>query len=185
MLSDKMRASMGSSGCQEGLDSRKYLLNKKEETRDSKITNTRHRLHCNWRFLPINSSANSMMIWDLRMLWRKQGLPRWLTGEESACPGRRHRRCRFNPWVRKIPWRSKWQPTPVFLPGKSHGQRSLVGYSPWVRETQTQLSTHTHRKRQRFLLILILMAITTNPINRNVPNFTAPLTQKSSNANVR
>ena len=37
----------------------------------------------------------------------------------------------FNPWVGKIPWRRKWQPTPVFLPGESHGQRSLVGYSPW------------------------------------------------------
>ena len=36
----------------------------------------------------------------------------------------------FNPWVRKIPWRRKWQPTPVFLPGESHGQRSLAGYSP-------------------------------------------------------
>jgi len=35
------------------------------------------------------------------------------------------------PWVRKIPWSRKWQPTPVFLPGKSHGQRSQVGYSPW------------------------------------------------------
>ena len=34
-------------------------------------------------------------------------------------------------WVRKIPWRRKWQPTPAFLPGESHGQRSLVGYSPW------------------------------------------------------
>ena len=41
------------------------------------------------------------------------------------------RRPRFNPWVGKIPWRRKWQPTPVILPGKSHGQRSLVGYSPW------------------------------------------------------
>ena len=40
----------------------------------------------------------------------------------------------FNPWVRKIPWRREWQPTPVFLPGKSHGQRSLVGYSPWVHK---------------------------------------------------
>ena len=39
-------------------------------------------------------------------------------------------RPRFDPWVRKIPWRRKWQPTLVFLPGKSHGQRSLVGYSP-------------------------------------------------------
>ena len=40
-------------------------------------------------------------------------------------------RCGLDPWVRKIPWRRKWQPTPVFLPGESHGQRSLVGYSPW------------------------------------------------------
>ena len=37
----------------------------------------------------------------------------------------------FNPWVGKIPWRRKWQPTPVFLPGESHGQRSLAGCSPW------------------------------------------------------
>ena len=37
----------------------------------------------------------------------------------------------FDPWVRKIPWRRAWQPTAVFLPGKSHGQRSLAGYSPW------------------------------------------------------
>ena len=40
----------------------------------------------------------------------------------------------FAPWVGKIPWRRKWQPTPVFLPGKYHGQRSLVGYSPWGRK---------------------------------------------------
>ena len=40
-------------------------------------------------------------------------------------------RPRFNPWVRKIPWRREWQPTPIFLPGESHGQRSLVGCSPW------------------------------------------------------
>jgi len=37
----------------------------------------------------------------------------------------------FDPWVRKISWRRKWQSTPVFSPGESHGQRSLVGYSPW------------------------------------------------------
>ena len=40
----------------------------------------------------------------------------------------------FNPWVGKIPWRRKWQSTPVLLPGKSHGQRSLVGYSPQGRK---------------------------------------------------
>ena len=44
------------------------------------------------------------------------------------------RRCGFDPWVRKIPWRRKWQPTPVFLPEKSHGQRRLGGYSPWGRK---------------------------------------------------
>ena len=49
------------------------------------------------------------------------------SGKESACQCRRHK---FNSWVRKIPWRRKWQPTPVFFPGKSHGQRSLAGYSP-------------------------------------------------------
>ena len=41
---------------------------------------------------------------------------------------------RFDPWVRKIPWRREWQPTPVFLPGESHGQRSLAGYSLWGRK---------------------------------------------------
>ena len=43
-----------------------------------------------------------------------------------------------DPWVRKIPWRRKWQPTPVFLPEKSHGQRNVVGYSPWsCKESDT------------------------------------------------
>ena len=55
------------------------------------------------------------------------GLPWWLT-KASACQYSRHR---LDPWVRKIPWRTKWQPTPVFLPGESHGQRSLAGYIPW------------------------------------------------------
>ena len=59
-----------------------------------------------------------------------KGLPRWCNGKESACPCRRWERWGFNPWVRKIPWIRKWQPTPVFLPGESHGQRSLAGYRP-------------------------------------------------------
>ena len=52
---------------------------------------------------------------------------------------------RFNPWVRKIHWRRKWQPTPVFLPGKFHGQKSLAGYSPWGHkesDATEQLSLH-------------------------------------------
>ena len=59
---------------------------------------------------------------------------------------RRHRRCGFDPWVGKIHCSRKWQPTPVFLPGKFHGQRSLEGYSPWVSKSWTPLSNwaHTH-----------------------------------------
>ena len=55
----------------------------------------------------------------------------WLSGKESTCQCRKRKRLGFDPWVRKIPWRRKWQPISVFLPGKSHGQRNLVGYSPW------------------------------------------------------
>ena len=53
-----------------------------------------------------------------------------LVGKELVCQYRRQKRCRFNPWVGKIPWRRAWQPTPVFLPGESRGQRNLVGHSP-------------------------------------------------------
>ena len=65
-------------------------------------------------------------IWREEMALVKVGLPWWLSGKETTC---QCRRCGFYSWVGKIPWRSKQQPTPVFLPGKSHGQRSLEGYS--------------------------------------------------------
>ena len=61
------------------------------------------------------------------------------SGKEPACQCRRHRSHGFDPWVRKILWRRAWQPTPVFLPGESHGQRSLVGYSPWDHKEITLL----------------------------------------------
>ena len=81
------------------------------------------------------------------------GLPRWRTGKEYACQCRRPKRPGFYPWVGKIPWRRTWQPIPVFLPGKFHGQRSLVGYSPWGckesdttehKHPHTHIHTHTH-----------------------------------------
>ena len=56
------------------------------------------------------------------------GFPKWLNSKEYAYQSRRHG---FDSWVRKIPWRRKGQLTPVFLPGNSHGQRSLGDYSPW------------------------------------------------------
>ena len=66
----------------------------------------------------------------------------YYSGKEPACQCqcRRCKRHRFHPWVGKIPWRRKWQHTPVFLPWKSHGQRNLAGYSPWDgKETQLKL----------------------------------------------
>ena len=53
------------------------------------------------------------------------------SGKEPACQRRRSKTHEFNPWVGKIPGTRVWQPTPVFLPGESHGQGSLRGYSPW------------------------------------------------------
>ena len=74
-------------------------------------------------------------------------LSRWLSGKESACQCRRRRRLRLDAWVWKIPQRRKWQPTPVFLPGESHRQRSLAGYkSMSCKESNTTewLRAHTH-----------------------------------------
>ena len=59
------------------------------------------------------------------------GLPRWLTGKESACQAGD---AGCDAWIGKIPRRRKWQPTQVFLPGESHRQRSLVGYRTWGRK---------------------------------------------------
>ena len=62
-------------------------------------------------------------------------------GKEPACQCRRPK---FNPWVGKIPWRRAWQPTPIFLPGKSYGQRSLAGYSPWgCKESEADMTEAT------------------------------------------
>ena len=70
-------------------------------------------------------------------------VPRWLSGWRISLPCRRHRRCGFDPWTGKIPWKRKWQFTPVFLPEKCHGHRSLSGYrtslqvmTPWGRQTK-------------------------------------------------
>jgi len=58
-----------------------------------------------------------------------EGFPGGARGKEPVCQCGRYKRCRLHPWAGKIPWRRKWQATPVFLPRESHRQRSLVGYS--------------------------------------------------------
>ena len=75
--------------------------------------------------------------WDL--LWKH---PRWISGKESTCQYMSHR---FNPIVGKIPWRRKWQPCLLFLPGNSHRQRSLAGYSPWSLK-EPEITEHVEMK---------------------------------------
>ena len=96
--------------------------------------NYRPNLTVKWTQVPLLLISLKMA---LLCCWR---LPWWLR-QESVClqcgrPG-------FDPWVGKIFWRRKWQPTPVLLPGKSHGQRSLVGYSPWSRKESDMTSDFT------------------------------------------
>ena len=73
--------------------------------------------------------ACSLLVWS--WIWVEWGFPGGASGKEPACQCGRYLRHRFDPWVRKITWRRAWQPAQVFLPGESHGQRSLEGYSPW------------------------------------------------------
>ena len=74
------------------------------------------------------SSLDSFCLYFFVRLPGAPPILRLLSGRESIC---QCRRCRFDTWVGKICFSRKWQPIPVFLPGKFHGQRSLVGYSPW------------------------------------------------------
>ena len=67
-------------------------------------------------------------------------LPKWLSGKESSC---QCRKCGVDPWRKKSPWRRKRHLTQVFLPGKSHGQKSLTGCSPWGCKRVRQLSDYT------------------------------------------
>ena len=95
-------------------------------------------------------------------------LPRWLSDGGICLPSRRHG---FNPWFGKIPWSRKWQPTPVFLPGKAHGQSNLMGYSPqdckkvrydlvakyqtqWTNQESTEIWFSFHSLICLFILLL-------------------------------
>ena len=105
-------------------------------------------LTCKVILRPLCENINSLM-----------GFPGGTSGKESSWQCRGRKGCRFSPWVGKIPWRRAQQPTPVFLPGESHGQRILVGYSPWGCKSQTRLSNraHTHKHPHRALINFTLV----------------------------
>ena len=123
-------------------------------------------------------------------LYWERIVPWWLSGKESTCQCRRHRRCRFNPCVRQIPWRRNWQATPVFLPGISHGQMSLVGYSPRGHKELDMVERPSTALLLFWLLILEFViplikhptgrssrsrAIATHPSNTNTLKYTSNL----------
>ena len=74
--------------------------------------------------LDSKTHTRTLFLKEISLPIKSKGLPRRLSGKESACQCRKHG---FDPWVKKIPWRKKWQSTPVFSPGKSHGQKEPGG----------------------------------------------------------
>ena len=93
-----------------------------------------------------STMAKQNLALNLLIAGTRRRLPRWLRGKEPTWQCRRHRRRGFDPWVRKIPWRRKWQPTVVFLPRKFLGQRTLVGYRPGCCK-ESDMCEHTHRTK--------------------------------------
>ena len=103
-------------------------------------------INCPYSKNTIGKIARAKATWGKNRCTHYKGLispPRASQVSQWACQGRR---CWFNPWVRKIPWRRKGQPTPVFLPGKSHRQKSGAGLQPLGPQTvgHNWVSEHTH-----------------------------------------
>ena len=101
---------------------------------------------CGTSFLPCDFFSESLYLqWCIIIGGFSAGSA---YNKEPACQCKRHKKCRLDRCVRKMPWRRKWQTTPIFLPRKSHGQKSLVDYSPWgcrVKHNWTHTHTpHTH-----------------------------------------
>ena len=115
-----------------------------------------------WEILTSVSFSN-FQTWNCYMVLHKLDFPGSASDKESPCQCRRWKTWGLDLWAGKIPWRRAWQPSPVSLPGESHGQRSLEGYSPWSRkesdttERLTYTHTHTHIHTKSYYLILILV----------------------------
>ena len=129
------------------LDTKKLLI--KETT--YKLGFIKFKIKCSIKYLTKNikrhplhrkHSQNSLIhhILKYKVNVYTQGLPGSSIVKESACQCWKHKTHGFDPLVVIIPWRRKWQPTHVFLPGKSYEQRTLSGYSPWGHKSQIQLN---------------------------------------------
>ena len=93
------------------------------------------------------------LLWrNFQHIQKSIGLPGWHSDKESAWQCRRHKRRGFDPWMGKIPWSRKWTATPVFLPGKLHGQSSLTGYSPWGCK-ESDMTGHTCMQKKSVKIV--------------------------------
>ena len=99
-------------------------------------------LTCGW--------GEGMLQFFLLVFDRNRGAVNFPGGSNSKSICLQCGRPRFNPWVGKIPWRRQWHPTPVLLPGNSHGRRSLVGCSPWGREESDTTDVTQQQQQQCF-----------------------------------
>ena len=131
--------------CQGGMDHCIHFTDKKTEAPGGKalvqvhvaIHRQRRGRNSGFREAEPKSLLNST---NLLTYIESLGFPGDASGKEPACQCRDIKRCRFDPWVGKMPWRRAWQPIPVFLPGESHRQRSLAGYSPWSHKKSDMMA---------------------------------------------
>ena len=98
---------------------------------------------CATQQLPTSSLFDTGSIFRTKISPPSMNLTQEVQRKRTCLPMRRCKRLSFNPWVGKVPWRKKWQPTPGFLPGKPPRQRSLAGYSPWGRKQSDTANTST------------------------------------------
>ena len=96
-----------------------------------------------------------------------QGFPGGVNGQEPSCPCRRHKSCRFSPRLGKISWRSKWLPTPVFLPGEFHAQRSPADYSPRNCRVRHDWATNTSLSLFHCIYIHTFIFLTHSSVDRH------------------
>ena len=98
------------------------------------------------------------------------GFPSWLSGKESACKYRSLRSCRFDPRVRKIPWTRAWQPTPVFLPGKSHDRGDWQTTVHRIAKNQTRLRDYTTNNSGWILSMVLEVTVLPKLVGRKKRN---------------
>ena len=121
------------------MESHKKLTDRSDNDNSVGMRIWKHSRSVEFGGFPTDGFLPNRLIWYSRLIWAYNRLR--LSDKEFHLPSRKCRRPEIDPWVGKIPWRRTWQATPVFLSGKFHGQRSLVGTVHAVGKNQKKLST--------------------------------------------